>query len=414
MEDYENVIHLNTNKIPRYSIKIQNLMFELGKDISKEQIDKIISMFRLLKAEIEALIRFDITIKHPFSYFHVNNIVVTLISLTQLIDQLVCYSYSFNYMLNMPQQLIDPRIFDSNIKNCFQQITVFKAETLNQLIRLNRELELINQSNFIFRNVKDIKSSIKSVNMNTTSFNNFDKTKTLVLNNKPKLINNEFSNVNIENSINFDIKELNTNLVAENIKKFICEHRIRESYFSQKILRASFLTFKNIVDFPQEWFSLNDLFKLYFKRASLFLNNFDDQNKFFKSYYNTKFENEEEENNMLLYDISTLEITDDNHVSKIIDDVIERLNVTRLNRKILCDAVLGIPSNTFSSFSSKLKKLHEYSDYAKEAIMRMMAWYNDPNGVKQLLEWKETFYTSKTKIEIKCKQNTQVSIERAS
>jgi hypothetical protein len=97
---------------------------------------------------------------------------------------------------------------------------------------------------------------------------------------------------------------------------------------------------------------------------------------------------------MLLYEISTLEIIDDDHVSKIIDSVIERLNVTRLNRKILCDAVLGIPSNTFSSFSSKLKKLHEHSDYAKEAIMRMMAWYDDPDGVKKLLNWKETFYSS--------------------
>jgi hypothetical protein len=107
--------------------------------------------------------------------------------------------------------------------------------------------------------------------MNTASFNNFDKTETSkILSNKQKL-NNDLSIVNIENSINFDIKELNTNIVAENIKKFIFEHRIRESFFSQKILRASFLTFKNIVDFPQEWFSLNDLFKLYFKRASLFL-----------------------------------------------------------------------------------------------------------------------------------------------
>jgi len=55
-------------------------MFELGKNISKEQIDKINSIFRLLKAEIEAVLRFDTTIKHPFCYFHVNNIVGTLIS----------------------------------------------------------------------------------------------------------------------------------------------------------------------------------------------------------------------------------------------------------------------------------------------------------------------------------------------
>ncbi len=54
-------------------------------------------------------------------------------------------------MLDIPQQLIDPSIVDSNIKNCFQQIAVFKAETLNQLIRLNRELELVNQSSLIFK-----------------------------------------------------------------------------------------------------------------------------------------------------------------------------------------------------------------------------------------------------------------------
>ena len=71
--------------------------------------------------------------------------------MTQLIDQIVYYSYSFYYMLDIPQQLIDPSFFDSNMKNCFQQIIVFKAETLNQLIRLNRELELVNQSSLIFK-----------------------------------------------------------------------------------------------------------------------------------------------------------------------------------------------------------------------------------------------------------------------
>ena len=129
-----------------------------------------------------------------------------------------------------------------------------------------------------------------------------------------------------------------------------------------------------------------------------YFSNSGDQKKFFKSYCNTKFEKEEEESNMLQYDISTLEITDDNYVSKIIDDVIERLSVTRLNRKILCDAVLGIPSNTFSSFSSKTKKWHEHSYYAKESIMRMIVWYNDPSGVQKLLDWKETFYSSKIEL----------------
>lgn len=105
--------------------------------------------------------------------------------------------------------------------------------------------------------------------------------------------------------------------------------------------------------------------------------------------------NEEEHNNMIQYDISQIFVTDESYVSHTIDSVIEKLNLARLNRKILCDAVLGIPSNTFSSFCSTNKKWNDQSDYAKEAIMRMIAWFNDPNGVKKLLDWKEIFYTSK-------------------
>ena len=55
-------------------------MLEIDSDISKEKINSINNMFRLLKAEIEAFIRFSDTIKRPIYYFHVNNIVGILMS----------------------------------------------------------------------------------------------------------------------------------------------------------------------------------------------------------------------------------------------------------------------------------------------------------------------------------------------
>lgn len=202
----------------------------------------------------------------------------------------------------------------------------------------------------------------------------------------------------IENSsetITCNPQELNTSLIAINLKNFLSKHRIQESYFSQKVLRASFLTFKNVVDFPQEWSSLSESFKLYFKRANIFLNDLEDQEKLIKHVQSDEFKLEDEKSNMILYDISCMIVSDDNCVMDVIENVVTRLKNNNLNRKILCDAVLGIPTNTFSFFCTKNKKWSEQSDYAKEAIMRMIAWYNDPFGIKKLLEWKEKFYTSK-------------------
>ena len=97
-------------------------------------------------------------------------------------------------------------------------------------------------------------------------------------------LKNKLDNAITENKINhtksdsdntsinhFEIKELKTREIAKNLKAFISTHNIRESYFSQKILRSSFLTFKNIVDFPQDWSVLSSSFKLYYKRAFIFL-----------------------------------------------------------------------------------------------------------------------------------------------
>ena len=112
-----------------------------------------------------------------------------------------------------------------------------------------------------------IRSQFEAITLNNTI-----RTNSLNLDSNLNL-KNEPSSINSDNSIclNLDIIELNTSLLAENIKKFLFENKIRESYFSQKVLRSSFLTFKNIVDSPKEWSLLSDTFKLYFKRAHLFL-----------------------------------------------------------------------------------------------------------------------------------------------
>ena len=141
------------------------------------------------------------------------------------------------------------------------------------------------------------------------------------------------------------------------MRKFISEHKIQESYFSQKVLRASFLTYKNVVDFPQEWSLLSESFKLYFKRANIFLNDIEDQEKLIRNAQIEGFKlKEDEKSNMILYDISRMTVNDENCVLNVIENVVSRLKNNSLNRKILCDAVLGIPTNTFSFFCTKNKK----------------------------------------------------------
>ena len=99
-----------------------------------------------------------------------------------------------------------------------------------------------------------------------------------------------------------------------------------------------------------------------------------------------------ENHNFIHYDISQIETND--CVGDLIDNVVKKLNEFNLNRKVLCDAVLGIPLNTLSFFCTRTKDWNNQSDYAKEAILRMLAWFVDPNGVQKLSEWKKKYYTS--------------------
>ena len=207
-------------------------------------------------------------------------------------------------------------------------------------------------------------------------------------------------------SVNTNLKITNTDnldsvLIASSIIKFLNENKIEETHFYQKVLRTSYLSFKNIVECPQEWHTLNDSFKLYFKRAHMFLNNSIEKKKMIAQAQksmdinNESLENKNKKSNLIFYDISQITIDDGNHAIRIIELVIKKLNVNGLNRKILCDAVLGIPLNTFSFFCKRANKWSNQSDYAKESVMRMFAWFNDPHGIQKLQEWKKNFYTSK-------------------
>ena len=193
-------------------------------------------------------------------------------------------------------------------------------------------------------------------------------------------------------------ENLNTHKVSNDLKCFLNENNIQPKHFYQKILRTSLLSFKNLVDDPHEWSTLNSTFKMYFKRAFIFLNDPIEQ-KSLISHSRADDSNANdiinEKSNFIFYDISQIIIDDSEDTIKIIDSVIKKLNEFGLNRKILCDAVLGIPLNTLSFFSNKAKNWNDQSDYAKESIMRMNAWLNDLNGVNKLFEWKKLFYTSK-------------------
>jgi hypothetical protein len=220
----------------------------------------------------------------------------------------------------------------------------------------------------------------------------------IILTEKPapsKSKNNEICSSN--NYINLD--NLNTFSISKSIKIYLQQNQINETLFYQKILRTSFLSYKNLVDFPQEWSTLNSSFKLYFKRAYIFLNDTIEQKSLLsqeQSNNSNTIEPDEtdERYNFILYDISQILIKDGYEAMNIIESVIKKLNENGLNRKILCDAVLGIPLNTLSFFCTRAQKWNEQSDYAKESVMRMCAWLHDVNGVKYLLDWKRKYYTS--------------------
>jgi hypothetical protein len=197
-----------------------------------------------------------------------------------------------------------------------------------------------------------------------------------------------------ENAISMDntskFSHLDPVSIAIEVKNFLKENKIKEQFFYQKILRTSYLTFKNLVDLPQPWTKLNLSFKLYYKRAYIFLNDPNEKRSVLNR--NQSFNSIATNDNFIHYDISQIEIK--NLIAKTIQNVIQKLKENGLNRKILCDAVLGIPLNTLSFFCKKAKNWSDQSDYAKETVMRMQCWLYDPLGVKKLSEWKKSYYTS--------------------
>ena len=140
----------------------------------------------------------------------------------------------------------------------------------------------------------------------------------------------------------------------------------------------------------------------------MFMSDPNEQKGFLHTYHFLKKDNENEsdddEDNFIHYDISQIEIKD-KCVSEIIDNLIKRLNANNLNRKVVCDAILGIPLNTLSFFCTRTHNWNSQSDYAKEAIMRIYAWLNDIKGVERLIDWKNKFYTSIKKYKIKFIKN---------
>ena len=173
------------------------------------------------------------------------------------------------------------------------------------------------------------------------------------------------------------IKNLDPIEISASIKSFMIDNKIKERKFCEKILHTSYLTYKNLIDSPQKWSTLNSRFKLYYKRLFLFLNDKICQKTFLEQIHIPSSDYEINETNFIHYDISQIELK--NRSDYIIENAIKKLNENRLNRKILCDAVLGIPPNTLSYLTSKVKNFQNQSDYAKEAIMRKLFFffYND-------------------------------------
>ena len=190
-------------------------------------------------------------------------------------------------------------------------------------------------------------------------------------------------------------EQLDTFSVVKKIKEFILENDISEEHFARKILHTSLLTYHNLVYYANKWSRLNTIFKFYYKQASLLFNNPIETKKLVdQAHQNDTGDYDTDKNkNFIFYDISQIEPTRNSEV--IIERTILRLHANGLNRKILCDAVLGIPLNTLSFFCKKARNWAEQSDYAKETVMRMQCWLNDPSGVDKLMEWKKSHYTSR-------------------
>ena len=188
---------------------------------------------------------------------------------------------------------------------------------------------------------------------------------------------------------------MDTVSIAQDIKKFLRENKISAQQCSQSILKTSILTFRNLIDTPKPYSSLNKSFKLYYQRLFTFLNSYREQQILISKSKQARPDDffDDDTNNTIYYEISQVEISD--IYLEVIKKVIKKVKTNRLTRKLLCDCILGIPLNTFSFFCKKLKTWNEHSDYAKDSIMRLYAWLIDPDGVTKVLEWKKKYYSSK-------------------
>ena len=255
----------------------------------------------------------------------------------------------------------------------FNQTNFLKSEIIADLKKLNLKLSRQTEENFEYISF----SSINSRSMNYSLSNNSTS--------KNMLIRETFT-LSI-------IKNLDPVEISTSIKSFIVDNKVEERKFCDKVLQTSYLSYKNLIDSPQKWPILNSRFKLYYKRLFLFLNDKRWQKSFLDQAHNYNDDNEMiENNNFIHYDISQLELKISSR--GIIESAIKKLNENKLNRKILCDAVLGIPPNTLSYLTTKINYCKNQSDYAKEAIMRMYAWLIDHEGVNKLLKWKKKYYSS--------------------
>ncbi len=116
-------------------------------------------------------------------------------------------------------------------------------------------------------------------------------------------------------------------------KRFLIENKIKEEAFYQNILQTTYLSFKIFMNFPHEWPKLNQIFKSYYKRAFLFLNN---QNH--KSIFINKPDNitncvdyQSEQGNFIVYDISQEFINEDDS-KRIINYVVKKLRGSNLTK----------------------------------------------------------------------------------
>lgn len=256
-----------------------------------------------------------------------------------------------------------------------------KFQMHNYFINLNRELDGLMLQKFTHEN-EEVVSTICDERRSILAY----PSKTI----SRFSINSKYLDTIMNMNEDVSSDHLNTVSIAEDVKKFLKENKIKEQYFYQKVLRTSYLTFKNLVDLPQQWQKLNLSFKLYYKRAFIFLNDSNEKKAIISR--SQACNSNAAIDNFIHYDISQVEIK--NGIPKIIQNVIQKLKENGLNRKILCDAVLGIPLNTLSFFCKKAKNWNDQSDYAKETVMRMQCWLYDQMGVKKLSDWKRNYYTS--------------------